>query len=130
MRVRVLPILNLDKGLSMITKKIMQERAKKLRKHNTDVESLLWYFLRNRNLNGYKFKRQVIITPYIVDFICQHKNLIIEIDGSQHFDNKDYDDARTEFLKSKGYRVIRFWNNEILENIENVLTKILDTLTC
>jgi very-short-patch-repair endonuclease len=79
--------------------------------------------LRNRQLGGNKFRRQVTIGPFIVDFACIDACLIVEIDGGQHSEERDA--ARTAFLQSKGYRVIRFWNNEVLENIDGVLQSIL-----
>ena len=106
----------------------MMERARVLRKNATNAENRLWYFIRAKRLKGYKFKRQYILGPYIVDFICLEKRLIIELDGSQHIETVEYDKERTHFLNSKGYRVLRFWNNEVLNNIENVLNAILDPL--
>lgn len=101
--------------------------AKKLRKTQTDVENILWYHLRNSNLNGIKFRRQVPIGDYIVDFLCMNKKLVVELDGSQHIDNIEYDTKRTSFLEQKGYKVIRIFNNEILENLPVVLEYIYQT---
>jgi len=106
----------------------LTDRARNMRKFSTEHEERLWYFLRNRRLNGYKFHRQYIIAPYIVDFICRSKKLIIEADGSQHLENKQYDDERSHFLYAHGYRILRFWNNEIQENIQEVLEVILSAL--
>lgn len=100
-------------------------RARELRKASTEVEKILWSRLKNRRLNNLKFKRQFVIEYYIVDFICLEKKLIIELDGSQHLDNEQYDAERTAFLNEKGYNVIRFWNNVILKNLELVLEKII-----
>ncbi|MDH5767328.1 MAG: endonuclease domain-containing protein [Gammaproteobacteria bacterium] len=100
-------------------------KARDLRKNLTDAEKILWQKLRNRQLNGYKFKRQVPIDHFIVDFICSSARLIIELDGGQHAEQVNYDQKRSEYLKSKGFTVIRFWNNEVLQNLEGVL----DTLT-
>ncbi len=94
----------------------------------TDAEHLLWYRLRNRQFEKFKFRRQYIIAPYIVDFICLSKRLIIEVDGGQHCDSA-YDVTRTRFLKDKGYKVIRFWNHDVLLEIESVLDAILIALT-
>ena len=105
-----------------------KQLARILRKQNTEAEASLWNFLRNRQLNGYKFKRQEIFSPYIVDFVCHHKKLIIELDGGQHAEAISYDEQRTAFLNSKGYRVIRFWNHQIFEEIEDVLSDIFDAL--
>ena len=92
----------------------MQARARILRKKSTEAENYLWYFLRKRNFNGFKFRRQYVIGHYIVDFICIRKKLIIELDGGQHSQAICYDERRTTFLESKGYIVLRFWNNEII----------------
>ena len=98
--------------------------AKKLRKNMTDCEQKLWYYLRGKRFLGYKFKRQVPIDKYIVDFLCTDTNLIIELDGSQHLnDRKQYDVERDDYLKQKGYRIIRILDNE-LKNIDNVLEYI------
>ena len=106
------------------------ENAKILRKNMTKQEKILWQFLRKKNINGLKFRRQYIIGNYIVDFICNEKKLIIEIDGGQHNENKNiiYDQARTKYLESKGYKVIRFWNCDIDKNIEGVYQEILKYL--
>ena len=84
---------------------------------------MLWQRLRNRQLGGHKFRRQVTIGPFIVDFACIDARLIVEIDGGQHSEAGDA--PRTAFLRSKGYRIIRFWNNEVLENADGVLQSIL-----
>lgn len=104
--------------------------ARNLRKNSTKEEQKLWSILRNRQLNNFKFKRQVPIGNYVVDFLCEEKKLIIEIDGGQHNQHKNIqeDEARTELLKQKGYVVIRFWNNEINKNISGVVEKILEYL--
>ena len=93
--------------------------ARKLRRNQTDVEKVLWYKLRNRQLKGIKFHRQYQIGPYIVDFVCLEHFLIIELDGGQHAENRK-DLSRTKFLEQKGFEVLRFWNHEVLENIEGV----------
>jgi len=91
-------------------------RARELRKNMTDAERKLWYFLRNRRLAGLKFRRQVPIGPYIVDFI----------DGGEHNipDQRRYDSQRAAWLEAQGFRILRFWNNEVLFNIESVLAVI------
>jgi very-short-patch-repair endonuclease len=101
-------------------------RARKLRREQTDVERLLWFRLRKKQINGVKFRRQDPIGPYIVDFVTYDKNVIIELDGGQHNDDehKKRDSVRTDYLRQKGYIVLRFWNNEILENLDGVLEKI------
>ena len=95
--------------------------AKKLRTDATDAEGIMWYQLRNRNFFGYKFKRQVPLGHYIADFVSMDKMLIIELDGGQHAEQHHYDDARTLYLNGCGYKVIRFWNTDILTNLDGVL---------
>ena len=97
-------------------------KARELRKNMTPQERKIWSFLRKRSINNLKFRRQYPIENYIVDFICHEKKLIIEIDGGQHNQerNKEYDINRTKLLESKGFKVIRFWNNEVWDNIEGV----------
>ena len=100
----------------------LKEKARFLRSNMTNEERLIWSVIRNRKFYGYRFLRQYVIGNYIVDFICRENKVIIEIDGGQHneSDNITYDGKRTEYLNSKGYKVIRFWNNEIRENIGGV----------
>jgi len=95
----------------------------------TKVEGRLWWFLRQKQLDDYKFRRQHPIGSYIADFVCIEQKLIIELDGGQHAEQQDYDKKRDEFLQSKGYRVLRFWNNQVTENIEGVIETILSALT-
>jgi very-short-patch-repair endonuclease len=105
--------------------------ARNLRRNQTDAEKLLWFHLRNRQLAGTKFKRQTMIGKYIVDFISYEKKLIIELDGGQHNEEeqKQNDDIRTKWFEMKGYQVLRFWNNDVLNNLDAVLEKIHLTLT-
>ncbi len=100
--------------------------ARKLRSEQSEVEKVLWYKLRNRQLENLKFRRQYSIGNYIVDFVSVENKLIIEIDGGQHNSEemKKLDRQRTKYLEDQGYRVLRFWNNEILENIDEVLESI------
>lgn len=109
-------------------KTLLRQRARELRKNSTDVERKLWYYLRANRL-GYKFKRQVPISCFIVDFICIEKRLIIELDGVQHQENYKYDNQRTAKLNQLGYEVLRFWNNEVVQNISGVIDVILNTLS-
>jgi len=102
--------------------------ARSLRKQQTDAETKMWSLLRGRRLAGKKFRRQHPIPPYIVDFYCHEAALVIEIDGGQHAEDRRRDDNRTVFLEKKGVRVIRFWNNEVLGEIEAVLQVIWDAL--
>ena len=101
-----------------------------LRKNMTKQEKILWGILRNNQFHGLKFKRQVPIGDYVVDFVCEIHNLIIELDGGQHSEplNIEYDNQRTEFLKKKRYKVLRFWNNEIDNNLEGVCEIIYRTI--
>jgi very-short-patch-repair endonuclease len=103
--------------------------ARNLRDKQTDAERNLWSKLRRSQLNGVKFRRQQPVGDYIVDFISFEKRLIIEIDGSQHIESTMNDSVRTEYLESQGYQVIRFWNTDIMQNIEDVIDEILITLT-
>ena len=100
--------------------------AKNLRSNQTDCENILWQRIRAKRLNGIKFRRQVPIGRYVVDFIALSKKLVIELDSSQHFDNIKYDNKRTEDLEKFGYKVLRFWDNDIINNIDGVLLKILE----
>ena len=104
------------------------ERRKDLRKSLTPQELKLWFYLKEKKL-GVKFRRQHGIGPYIADFYCKEKNLIIEIDGSQHMDAKEYDKERDDYMETLGIKVLRFWNNEIDTNIESVLEKIKKIIT-
>ncbi len=99
--------------------------AADLRKNQTNAENILWFNIRNRKLNNIKFKRQVPIGKYIVDFANMQKKLVIELDGSQHIDNFHYDEERTKYLNSIGYTVIRFFDNDVIKNINTVLEVIL-----
>ena len=103
----------------------LKQKRKVLRNNATLQERVLWLYLKSSGL-GYKFQRQHSIGNYIVDFYCRDKNLIIEIDGIQHDDIDDrlYDEERTMYFESLGYKVVRFWNNEINTNIDGVLLKI------
>jgi very-short-patch-repair endonuclease len=93
--------------------------ARRLRRDSTQAEQKLWRHLRSRSLGGLKFVRQKPIGPYIVDFVCREKRLVIELDGGQHAES-DRDAVRDRWLAEHRYRVLRFWNNEVLENIEGV----------
>src|SRR3972149_4083951 len=94
--------------------------ARELRKNPTEAERKLWKYLRLRQLGGYKFRRQQPLGSYIVDFVCFEKKLIVELDGGQHSIQINYDAKRTEWLETHGFRVLRFWNNDVLEEIEIV----------
>ncbi len=102
------------------------EKSRDLRKNMTPQERKLWYIIKNRQFFGYRFRRQFPLGQYIVDFMCREKKIIIEIDGGQHNEIKNiqYDNKRTEYLISEGYKVIRFWNNDIDKNISGVYNKL------
>jgi very-short-patch-repair endonuclease len=97
---------------------------KQLRKYSTDTERFLWSKLRNKRFEGLKFRRQEPIGKYIVDFVCYEKKLIIECDGSQHIANEKKDKIRDEYLKKQGFYVLRFWDTDVLQNIDGVLEVI------
>jgi very-short-patch-repair endonuclease len=102
--------------------------ARRLRRSQTDAERKLWSRLRDRRLNGARFRRQHPIGPYIADFCCTEAKLVVELDGGQHAVRKRSDAERTAFLAGQGYRVLRFWDNEALTNMEGVLLRIIEAL--
>jgi very-short-patch-repair endonuclease len=102
----------------------LTNNARSLRQNQTDVEFLLWQKLRGRQVLSYKFRRQFPIDPFIVDFCCLDLKLVIELDGSQHFEQSRSDIARTQILAQRRFKVIRFWNNDVIDNIEGVMEKI------
>ena len=104
------------------------QRSRDLRNHATPAERKLWNALSNRKLCGVRFNRQVAIKPYICDLVARSQKLVIELDGGQHGDAIAYDAARTAFLHAKGYRVLRFWNNDVMGNLDGVVTKIEEAL--
>ena len=106
------------------------ERCKNLRKNSTPQEVIFWSRVRAKRFKGLKFKRQYSLGRYIVDFICLEKKLIIELDGYQHKEENQerYDEERTEFLEKLGFKILRFWNNEINDNMEGVFIKIENSL--
>jgi very-short-patch-repair endonuclease len=104
------------------------DNVKQLRIAMTPEELRLWYQLRGRRFFGYKFRRQMPIGPYVVDFACIKAKLIVELDGGQHQDREAYDLRRSEFLNANGWEVVRFWNNEFRENEEAVLMVLLQHL--
>ncbi len=104
--------------------------ARTLRKKQTDAERILWQRLRNRQILGVEFRRQMPVKGYIADFAAVEIKLIIEVDGSQHIDNKAADEFRTGFLQREGYKVIRFWNDDVLLRIDYVLEAIFQAVCC
>jgi very-short-patch-repair endonuclease len=109
-------------------RKLLQDRAKTMRHEPTAAERALWHLLRDRRLEGFKFRRQRTIAPYIVDFVCLDHGLIVEVDGGQHSES-DYDERRDAVLKAQGFRVLRFWNNDVLQNSDGVFDTIYAALT-
>ena len=107
----------------------MSERARMLRRNQTEAEKRLWYRLKNRGLGGWKFRRQHAVGPYFADFACIEAALVVEIDGGQHQGRREQDDVRTAFLEGAGYRVLRFWNNDVLSNTDGVLQSVLEALS-
>lgn len=103
-------------------------RARALRREQTLFEAELWQQLRAKRFGAFKFRRQQPIGPYIVDFVCFHAHLVVELDGSQHLQNQAYDSHRDEWLKSEGFRVLRVWNNDWISMRESVLEKIWQIL--
>jgi very-short-patch-repair endonuclease len=103
----------------------LRDYAKELRRNQTDCERNLWLLLRDRRFSDLKFRRQQTIGPYIVDFVCLKQRLIVELDGGQHADQAAYDKLRDAYLTAQGFRVLRFWNNEVLENIDGVAQAVL-----
>ena len=105
------------------------DNAKILRRNLTETEQKLWYHLRAHRFMGKKFKRQKPIGRYVVDFVCLEAKLVIELDGGQHAESVEYDSARDSWLISEGYTVLRFWNNELMNEMEGVLERIRLTLS-
>ena len=113
--------------LRIINNFLKKEVRKNLRKNQTSQEIILWSKLRNNQTNQ-KWKRQVSIGPYITDFYCSKKLLVIELDGSQHLDNRKYDKEREEYFLNLGIKTLRFWKNEVNKNINGVLKIIMEKL--
>jgi very-short-patch-repair endonuclease len=109
-------------------KRATTEHARQLRKNLTDAEQRLWRRLRYRQLNGHKFRRQQPIGPYIVDFVCFENRVVVELDGGQHAGRSISDEKRTRWLEAQGFHVVRFWNHEVLTDVEVVLTVINQAL--
>lgn len=100
-----------------------RDAARQLRRDSTDVERTMWRLLRDRRLGGAKFRRQVPIGPYVADFACVQHRLIVELDGGQHAENRS-DARRDVLLAAQGWRVVRFWNNDLIENRDGVLERL------
>ena len=99
-----------------------------MRRDLTNAEKLFWWEVKDRRLDGYKFRRQHPVGPYIADFACIEVKLVVEIDGGQHADAKHYDQKRDTYLQSRGFRVLRFWNADVLTNMEGVIDTVLIVL--
>ncbi|MBI2172456.1 MAG: endonuclease domain-containing protein [Chloroflexi bacterium] len=99
-----------------------------MRKHPTEPERLLWRHLKDHLLGGFKFRRQQQLGQYIVDFLCWEQRLVVEVDGGQHGKESNADRERTTWLEAQGFRVLRFWNNEVIENLDGVIQVILAVL--
>ena len=103
-----------------------RERGRSLRQNMTEAEWRLWQILRSHQIRGHKFRRQVPIGRYIADFVCHEARLIVEVDGGQHDRSSPQEAERSEFLQNEGYRILRFWNNEVLANLDSILQTIAD----
>jgi very-short-patch-repair endonuclease len=104
------------------------KRAQTLRNNATDAERRLWARLRGRRLDGFKFSRQMAVGPFVCDFLCRERGFVIELDGGQHAERAVQDESRTAFLKQEGLTVLKFWNNDVLQNTDGVLQVILTKL--
>lgn len=107
---------------------MLSKFKKSLRLSQTDAESRLWFYLKNNHLRGFKFRRQHILQGYIVDFVCLKRKLVVELDGSQHAEREEYDQVRTQILEKEGFRVVRFWNSDVLGDVDVVLEVIYNLL--
>jgi very-short-patch-repair endonuclease len=119
--------LPLEGGGKRVGVKGLTGVARKLRKHSTDTEGHLWRFLRDRQIEGFKFRRQQPVGSYVVDFVNLEKKVVIELDGAQHALHLG-DRIRDEWLQTEGYKVVRFWDNQVFSNLEGVLETIRDAL--
>ena len=111
-----------------MTEAVIRQRARHLRRNMTDAERALWSRLRKRQLKGLQFRRQYPLGRDIVDFVCLEQRLVIEVDGGQHNDQQAYDATRTSWLEAQGYRVLRFWNNDVLTQTHAVVESIAASL--
>ena len=105
-----------------------RDTARKLRRDQTDAEQKLWSRLRRHRMKGVQFRRQYPIGPFFADFVCLETKLIIELDGSQHAEQAERDERRSEFLREAGYTVLRFWNYEVIAEIDHVVQRIVDAI--
>jgi very-short-patch-repair endonuclease len=107
---------------------MLKRNARRLRKQMTDAEPSLWHLLRRKQIDGHRFRKQVPIGKYIVDFACLDARLVIEVDGGQHTDAADADRERDAWLRSQNFRVLRFWNNDVLKNQDGVMQVVMEAL--
>jgi len=107
----------------------LRQRARELRLGATDAEKRLWFFLRSRSLAPYKFRRQYVIGPFIADFCCLEKRLVIELDGSHHAEQIEQDHERADYMASLDFQTLRFWNAEVLHHPQEVVEKIFEVLS-
>ena len=105
-----------------------RDRARALRADSTEAEQKLWARLRKKQLCGFQFRRQYSIGPFFADFVCLRARLVIEVDGSQHADQEELDESRSEFLRTNGSTVLRFWNFEVMSDIDSVVERIAEVL--
>ena len=117
-----------DTGLARKFRARQRVLARTMRHRPMEAERKFWWRVRDRRLNGYKFKRQFLVGKYIVDFVCLDCGLVVELDGGQHAAQATYDEVRDSFLRSGGFRVMRFWNYEVLTNMQGVLDGVLMAL--
>jgi very-short-patch-repair endonuclease len=115
-------------GRKILFKPRPTARAQQLRNNATDAERHLWRHLSRRQLGGHKFSRQMPVGPFICDFMCREAALVVELDGGQHARDEARDSARTQYIEAEGFRVLRFWNNDVLGNTDGVLQAILRAL--
>lgn len=110
---------------------MLKQRRQELRRNQTEAEKTFWAHIRNRSFQGVRFFRQYSIGPYILDFYCPKANIAVELDGGQHSldERREYDAARSAFLTGHGIEVMRFWNHDVLQNIDGVLTRIAERIT-
>jgi very-short-patch-repair endonuclease len=109
---------------------IQRDHARMMRRNMTSAERIIWNRLKSRALGGHRFNRQVESGPYIIDFVCREKRVIFEVDGATHGETSQVKDdrRRTAFLESKGYKVVRAWNQDVYENLDAVLYRLLQVL--
>ncbi|MFZ5882585.1 MAG: endonuclease domain-containing protein [Chloroflexota bacterium] len=120
----LMPIRNIVRGQKVSARQL--ERAKELRREMTPAEKILWKHLKANRLNGLHFRRQQIIHGYFADFLCHQHDLIVEVDGGIHDLQQEYDAEREEYLRSLGFRIVRFRNEEVTKNLEGVLQRIVE----